>query len=128
MIHKRLIKKGDGFTLIEIVGVMVIIGLLSSMAAAKVFDTDTMAKQAALEAAVSDLNSRERLIWTRIKLSNDNWLNDAQIFAVLDTELGAEYHWASISYTGGSLDFKGLGVALNRSPSTSGQPGAWKFN
>lgn len=125
--HKRLSKNVDGFTLIEIVGVMLIIGVLSSMAAAKVFDTDTLAKEAALEAAVSDLNSRERLTWSRIKMSNDNWLDDAQVFGTLDTELGAEYHWESIAHTGGSLNFKGFGAALTRSPSTSGQPGVWKI-
>ena len=106
---------------------MVIIGLLSSIGAAKVFDTDGAAKQAALEAAVSDLNSRERLLWSQIKLSSNNWIDDAQVFASLDTHLGADYHWSSIGVSGGSLEFIGLVAAFTRIASTSGQPAFWEM-
>ena len=128
MLHTQVAKSIDGFTLIEIVGVMVIIGLISSIGAAKVFDTDSVAKQAALDAAVIDLNGRERLLWSQIKLSSNDWITDAQVFASLDTHLGTEYHWSSLNISGGSLYFKGLAAALSRSASTSGQPAVWEIN
>lgn len=123
--HARFVKSVDGFTLIEIVGVMVIIGLLSSIGAVKVFDTDSGAKQAAIGAAVSDLNSRERLTWSQLKLSSSDSMTDAHVFASLDTDMGTEYHWESLDPFGGTLKFKGLVAALSRTPSTSGQPAYW---
>ena len=105
-----LLKRADGFTLIEIVGVMVIIGLLSSIGAAKVLDTDTAAKQAAIQTAVIDLNGLERLSWSQIKLSDSNWTTDDQVFASLNTDLGAEYHWISLGAAGGTLKFKQSGT------------------
>lgn len=121
----RFVNSVDGFTLIEIVSVMVIIGLLSSIGAVKVLDTDSGAKQAAIGAVVSDLNGRERLTWSLLKLSSSNWMTDAQVFASLDTDMGTEYRWASLDAIGGTLQFKGLVAALSRTPSTSGQPAFW---
>ena len=83
--QERLIKGSRGFRLIEIIGVMVIVGVLTSISAAKVFKADNAVKREAVAAGVSDLNSRERAAWTKVKLSNDNWQNDAQVFTLLDT-------------------------------------------
>lgn len=126
--QERLIKGSQGFTLIEIIGVMVIVGVLTSISAAKVFEADNAVKREALAAAVSDLNSRERLTWAKVKLSHTNWLNDTQLFALLDSHIGPEYHWNSINATGGSLHFKGLTILLKRTASTSSSPGIWEFN
>ena len=126
--QERLIKDRRGFTLIEIIGVMVIVGVLTSISAAKVFDADNAVKREALTAAVSDLNSRERLSWAKVKLSNTNWLNDAQVFTLLETGFSPEYSWSSINPTGGSLHFKGLTASLKRTASTPIRPGLWEFN
>ena len=107
---------------------MVIIGLLSSIGAAKVLDTDSAAKKAALKAAVSDLNSRERLSWSQIKMSTDNWVDDDQVFAIVETEIGPGYQWESVGSLGGSLQFKGQVAAISRTPSTSEQPAVWQLN
>lgn len=126
--QERLIESNKGFTLIEIIGVMVIVSVLTSISAAKVFEADTTVKQEALAAAVNDLNSRERLTWANVKLSNTNWLNDAQVFSLLDTHFGPEYHWNSVDSAGGILHFKGLTASLKRTASTSSSPGLWEFN
>lgn len=126
--QERLIGNNKGFTLIEIIGVMVIVGVLTSISATKVFQADTIVKQEALDAAVNDLNSRERLTWANVKLSNTNWVDDAQVFTLLDTRFGPEYHWNSVDSTGGSLHFKGLAASLKRTASTSSRPGLWEIN
>ena len=126
--QERHVRGSEGFTLIEIVGVMVIVGVLASISAAKVFEADNTVKKEALAAAIADLNSRERLTWANVKMSNTNWLNDAQVFTLLDTHISSEYHWNSISAAGGSLQFKGLISTLKRTASTSSSPGFWDVN
>ena len=126
--QERLIKGSRGFTLIEIIGVMVIVGVLTSISAAKVFKADNAVKREALAAGVSDLNSRERVTWAKVKLSNDNWQNDAQVFTLLDTHFGPEYRWTSVGPSGGSLDFQGISVSLTRIPSTPSRPATWKID
>ena len=126
--QERHVRGSGGFTLIEIVGIMVIVGVLASIFAAKVFEVDSTVKREALTAAVADLNSRERLTWANVKMSNSNWLNDTQVFTLLDTHIGPEYHWNSISATGGSLLFKELISSLRRTASTNSSPGIWEYN
>ena len=126
--QERHLNGSAGFTLIEIIGVMVIVGVLTSMSAAKVLDADDTAKRKAMVAAVADLNSRERLTWAKVKLTSTNWLNDAQVFTLLDTHIGPDYHWNSISPTGGSLQFKDLTASLKRTVSTTSYPGFWEYH
>ena len=75
-----------GFTLIELLSIMIIMGVMSSVAVQK-FDTlsDTASKQA-LAWALKELNTRESLIWTNIKLSDDGWTDDSAVFAAVEKQ------------------------------------------
>jgi prepilin-type N-terminal cleavage/methylation domain-containing protein len=126
MKERRFRGSQQGFTLIEIIAVMVILSVLASISAAKVIEADTTAKWEAMAAAISDLNSRERVTWAKVKLSNDNWQNDNQVFTLVDTYFGPEYRWQSVGASGGVLDFKGISASLTRTPSTFSQPAVWK--
>ena len=52
------IKQEDGFTLIEIVAVMVIMGILASVAVSRFFDLQGRAREKAIYTAMAELKSR----------------------------------------------------------------------
>ena len=80
-----------------------------------------------MQEAVKELNIRESLTWTNIKLSSTNWTNDADVFSAMDTNLGVEYVWtAGPNASGGRLNFKTESIALTRTPSTTSSMGNWK--
>ena len=65
-----------GFTLIELISVMIIMGVMGSVAVKKVeFISDT-ASTKALVIAVKELNIRESLFWSKMKISLDGWLRE----------------------------------------------------
>jgi hypothetical protein len=102
-------------------------GVMSSVAIKKVdFITDT-ASAKAIELAVKELNVRESLIWTNIKLSYDGWTDDSAVFAAVDTDLGAQYNWSpKPKITGGRLHLKSQKIALSRIASTNTSAGRWQ--
>lgn len=116
-----------GFTLIELISVMVIVGVMASVGVKKMdIISDTATDRVMLE-AVKELNIRESLTWTNIKLSSAGWLDDAQLFSVMDTDLGSDYKWtAGPNALGGTLSFRHKSIVLNRTASTTSSIGSWQ--
>lgn len=124
MKQKRLNIKG--FTLIEVMSVMVILGIMASVGIKKLDLLSSTATDSVLQDGLRELNTRETLVWTKIKLSDGGWTNDALVFAELDTNLGEEFQWVpEPKITGGTLRFKTKSVALIRSASSSLSVGRW---
>ena len=107
MIHGRvclILKNRKGFTLIEIMAVMVIISVLAGVGVRKFDEISGSASAKALEQGLSELNSRELLTWALVKFSDQDWVTDEALFAQIDKNMGAGYQWASgPATTGGSL-------------------------
>lgn len=119
-----------GFTLIEIMAVMVIIGVLASVAVKKFVIIEGTANLKAIEAGVTELNVRETLTWTDHMFAAGGYQNDTAVWTAMaaDTELGSEYSWsAAPAQTGGTLLFAGQAAALTRDPSTQTTPGRWRM-
>ena len=116
-----------GFTLIELIAVMVILGVMASVAVKKLdLITDTASDRALLE-VTKELNVRETIIWTKIKWTGAGWKDDGTLFATLDTDMGPSYVWtAGPNANGGTVAFKSKSVVLTRTPSTSISMGSWK--
>ena len=116
-----------GFTLIEIIVVLVILGILVAIAQSKLIDIEGTAANRALEAGVMELNAREKLTWADFKFSQNGWTNDNVIFTAIDKNLGAGYNWiAGPDSSGGTLQFNSKTVVLTRTSSTEGSTGQWK--
>ncbi len=117
-----------GFTLLEIIAVMVILSILAALAVPRYISLDESAKQRAIDAGLAELNGRETLSWSNEKISLSGWVSDAKTFGLVDPFLGAEYVWATDDpdQSGGTLTFKkSASVSLSRAESTNVQPGSW---
>jgi hypothetical protein len=102
-------------------------GVMSSVAVKKVdFITDT-ASTRALATTVRELNVRESLVWSNMKISNDGYTTDEDVFAALDKNLGAKLKWnPGPAIDGGTLHLESQSTILNRIPSTTSTAGKWK--
>jgi prepilin-type N-terminal cleavage/methylation domain-containing protein len=117
-----------GFTLLEIIAALVILSILAGLAIPRYISLDESAKQKAIDAGIAEMNGRETLTWSNLKISEAGWTDDPQTFASIDTNLGNDYHWAvgDPDETGGTLNFKNsAAVPLTRTASTDVQPGHW---
>ncbi len=124
------IKNKQGFTLIEIMAVLVIMGVMGSIAIHKINTISGSAEDRALGTGIGELNVRETMIWTNAKFATGGWISggDAAVWAVMsiNTDLGSEYSWTvGPGANGGTLSFKSRSIALTRTLSTDTMSGRW---
>lgn len=122
------VKNQAGFTLIEIIAVLVILSVIGAITFTKAEALSETATLRVVEDAIRELNSREMVTWANIKLSDPGWTDDPTVFAGMDVNLGLDFHWGPIANpSGGNLRFKDMVVTLSRVPSQNTSSGRWKI-
>ena len=118
-----------GYTLFELIAVMVILGMIIAIAVPKYIDLDENSKDRALDAGISELNGREALTWASLRL-NGTFGSDTDVFTTVDYWIGSDYGWDAGpnrgASGGGTLVFQGSkDVILDRTDSNADQPARW---
>jgi prepilin-type N-terminal cleavage/methylation domain-containing protein len=128
MLNQKILLNESGFTLVEIIAVLVILGVLAAFAVPRYVELEENARHKAIGTAISEINAREILTWADHKISASGFVNDAKIFGEINYELDPNYTWHSSDPTvaGGTLDFKGESFTLSRSASSCLKPAVWK--
>jgi prepilin-type N-terminal cleavage/methylation domain-containing protein len=127
MIKNSFIANQVGFTLIEIMAVMVIISVMISVATKKYIDITTLAEDRAIGAGITELNSRETLTWTNQKFAPGGYTDDATVWAAINSDLGVSYSWtAGPNTAGGTLQFGARTKILTRTVSTPITAARWQ--
>ena len=117
----------NGFTLIELISVLIIMGVMVSVVIKKFDLLSDKTSITALQTAVRDLKSRESVVWFKIKISDSGYTNDVDVYNSVDKNMGQGFSWnPGPDISGGRLHFKSQSVDLSRAPSTISSPGSWE--
>ncbi len=101
--NKSLLKDEGGFTLIEIIAVLVIMGILAAVAVPKFFDLQSKAREKAIYTAMSEMKVRVNQYFAQKLLEGYTWGSGANMWgtntdmatsgiaAAIGTNLGADF-------------------------------------
>jgi prepilin-type N-terminal cleavage/methylation domain-containing protein len=126
MVQNILIANRKGFTLLELMSVLVIMGVMASVGVKKYDILSDTAGITAIKAGVKELNTQESLIWIEMKLSGTGWTSDVDVYNAVEKNLGHGYRWdPGPNIGGGTLHYKSQSIALVRNESKKNNVGSW---
>ena len=128
MVKNILITNRKGFTLLEVMSVLVIMGVMALVGVKKYDILSYAADITAIKVGIRELNTQETLIWIEMKLSGTGWTSDADVYNAVEKNLGQGYRWdPGPNIGGGTLHYKSQSVVLVRSESKRNNVGSWNW-
>jgi prepilin-type N-terminal cleavage/methylation domain-containing protein len=129
MLKQELLLNAKGFTLVEIIAVMVILGVLAAVAVPRYVELEDSARDKCLQTLISEINARESLTWADHKISTSGFVSDSKVFNEINYNLDPSYTWQSgdPSISGGIISFKGESFTLSRWASSPLKAALWKL-
>lgn len=125
---KLKMSKESGFTLIELMAVLVIMGVIASVAVKKYTNVTVHAEKRALLAGIAELNARETLFWANHLIATGGYAGDDPVWSQMaaNTDLGSAYQWMiGPTKLGGELTFGSQSETLTRTTSTQLSAAKW---
>jgi prepilin-type N-terminal cleavage/methylation domain-containing protein len=115
-----------GFTLIELIAVMLILGILATAGLIKFDVFNSFAKRGTMILTIEELNKREKMNWFDTKLGDEGYIDDLSLFNIIDYDLGRAKWVNGPKPFGGTLSTDGGNAVLVRTASTKTQPASWR--
>jgi len=113
-----------GFTLVEIIAVLLILGVLTVAIVPKLIKVDRSAEIHGIKVGVQEINDREKLTWSNKKIGNDSY-SDEELDEIIKLEVNRDISY-KYSWSGDTLTFCGISISLERIPATNKKPAYYK--
>jgi len=115
-----MLKRENGFTLVELIAVIIILGIISTIVAVKFTDFTGNAEQQMIDQTIAELNTREKHIWMNAKLEGVENIEE-YVLERVDRQIG---EGAMVSDTT-KITIRGTSSNVARSPATRASPAIW---
>ena len=119
-----MLKREDGFTLIELIAVMIILGIIASVVAYKFMDLTNNASDQVITTCIAELNTREKHTWMNAKLEGVEGVENIEtyVLARVDRQIG---EGAMVSEDSTQITIRGSTAKVVRIPATRTEPAIW---
>jgi len=112
-----------GFTLVELIAVLIILGVIGTTVAFK-FNTFTQsAREQMIDQTIAELNTREKLVWSNAKLAD---VEDINVYILekmaSQRDIGAG---AAVSEDSTKITVRGTSATVVRTPADRTTPAIW---
>lgn len=118
-------QREEGFTLIELISVLLIVAIVFAVAIPKIIDLGSGGNDSIINLAIDELNSREELNWHNLKLEgySDDADIEAEVMVRRDWDIG---NGTTVSET--HITVRGFSASVHREPATRIKPAVWIRN